>query len=87
MVANASQYNATDGTGRHARGTLLSRIDSAEGVIKETDRRIESYLNRLAKRQKVLEAKFAAMEKLVTMMRNQGNYMASQYIGMAQNNQ
>lgn len=87
MVANASQYNATDGTGRHARGTLLTRIDSAESVIKETDRRIESYLNRLAKRQKVMEAKFAAMEKVVTMMRNQGNYMASQYIGMAQNNQ
>ncbi|MNS35797.1 Flagellar hook-associated protein 2 [compost metagenome] len=87
MVANASQYNSTDGTGRHARGTLLTRIDSAESVIKETDRRIESYLNRLAKRQKVMEAKFAAMEKVVTMMRNQGNYMASQYMGMAQNNQ
>ncbi|MFN3430308.1 MAG: flagellar filament capping protein FliD [Candidatus Sericytochromatia bacterium] len=84
MVANASQYNTTDGTGRHARGTLLTRIDSAESAIKDLDRRIESYLNRLSKRQKTLEAKFAAMEKLVAMMRNQGNYMASQYMGLNQ---
>jgi flagellar hook-associated protein 2 len=81
MISSASAYSGTDSNGIRAQGGLLRRISANEALIDDIDKRIEAYKVRLEKREETLLAKFNAMEKVVAMMRNQGNYLSTQLYG------
>jgi flagellar hook-associated protein 2 len=78
MISSASSYSGTDANGIRAQGGLLRRISANEALIGDIDKRIEAYKRRLEMREETLLAKFNAMEKVVAMMRNQGNYLSTQ---------
>jgi flagellar hook-associated protein 2 len=81
MISSASAYSGTDANGIRAQGGLLRRISANEALIDDIGKRIEAYKLRLEKREETLLSKFNAMEKVVAMMRNQGNYLSTQLYG------
>ena len=82
LVATASEFNEPDPAGVRARGSLLNRIDSQETSLKNFDKRIDAYEQRLELRERSLRTQFLAMEKAIAMMKNQGNYLSGQFASM-----
>jgi flagellar hook-associated protein 2 len=78
LVSNSSLYNTTDASGMRSRGALLGKVDSLDRQISDMDKRIEDYTNRLEAKEQVLRQKFLAMEKVIAMLRGQGNYLSGQ---------
>ena len=79
MIATASKYNEPNAGGSGITpGGLLARITARQDEIAGFDKRVEAYENRLELRERSLRNQFLAMEKAITMMRNQGNYLSSQ---------
>lgn len=78
MTSPSSSYNYKDALGNRYEGGLLSRINTVQKSINSYDDRIESYERRLELREKALRAQFVAMEKTVSMLRNQGSYLSGQ---------
>jgi flagellar hook-associated protein 2 len=79
MTSLNSDYNWTDTNGVRYEGGLLNRINSAQKQISGIDDRIDAYERRLELREKSLRAQFVAMERAVSLLRNQGSYLAGQF--------
>lgn len=81
MTSASSSYNYKDAGGNRYEGGLLSRINTVQKSVNTFDDRIEAYERRLELREKALRMQFTAMEKTVSMLRNQGSYLAGQVSG------
>jgi flagellar hook-associated protein 2 len=82
MVTSYSNYNPTDSNGQRYAGSLLNRINSQQSVISDFDDRISHYNDRLELREQALKNQFAAMEKAIGLLKNQGNYLSGQLSNM-----
>lgn len=84
LIASASAYNEPGVNGQPSQGGLLARITSQQTTITGFDTRMDAYEKRLELRERSLRTQFLAMEKAVSLMKNQGNYLAGQLAGMQQ---
>lgn len=84
LIASASAYNEPGVNGQPSQGGLLARITSQQSTITGFDTRMDAYEKRLELRERSLRTQFLAMEKAVSLMKNQGNYLSSQLAGMQQ---
>ncbi|MFN3430374.1 MAG: flagellar filament capping protein FliD [Candidatus Sericytochromatia bacterium] len=84
LIASASAYNEPGVNGLPGQGGLLARITSQQTTITSFDTRMDAYEKRLELRERSLRTQFLAMEKAVSLMKNQGNYLSSQLAGMQQ---
>jgi flagellar hook-associated protein 2 len=84
LIASASAYNEPGVNGQPSQGGLLARITSQQTTITGFDTRMDAYEKRLELRERSLRTQFLAMEKAVSLMKNQGNYLSSQLAGMQQ---
>jgi flagellar hook-associated protein 2 len=82
MVTSYSLYNPTDSSGQRYAGSLLNRMNSQQSVIGDFDDRIAHYNDRLELREQALKNQFAAMEKAIGLLKNQGNYLSGQLSNM-----
>jgi flagellar hook-associated protein 2 len=82
MIASASKFNQSGGV--TSPGGLFSRINAKQDSMATFDKRIESYENRLELRERGMRTRFLAMETVISKLKNQGNYFASQMSGLSQ---
>jgi flagellar hook-associated protein 2 len=63
-------------------GTIHNKTDSLENTIDRLDDRIESMEARLEKRRQSLIQQFVAMEKMISTLQGQMNWISSQMMGL-----
>lgn len=79
VTSNSSLYNDVNPSGGRFKGNLALRLEFSEARIKTFDTQIAAYEVRLTKREEFLKKQFLAMEKSVSQLRSQGNYLSGQF--------